>query len=256
DEGEVPPRQACHVEQIVDEPENVLGLTLDDRQLWRLLITEATAEKLGREENRRKGIAELVAKDGQEFILRTVGVPELEGLTPDGLFLQEPGDGTRKELSDLMDEPLVAIVVVAAIGGEADRAQFELHRLQRKTEPTNRTSARQGGPLAEHRGDHFPVHRRERARCDRLEVLAIAGHRPVLAIGRTVDRQRETLKPHAPAHAPASGTDERREGVRLPAFRQVFQEDVDPTDLGVDRHQNSENISSADMPVASAMMLA
>ena len=102
----------------------MLGLTLDDPQLSRRLVTKAAAEKLDREQNRGEGVAQLMAKNCQELILRTDGTLELGGLTPDGLCLQKPRDGTREELGDLMHEPLVAIAVMASIVGETDRAHL------------------------------------------------------------------------------------------------------------------------------------
>ena len=69
------------VEQVVDQPHELLELALDDRQLLRRLA--AQMHQLDGHHDRRQGISQLVAQHGQELVLgarRVLGrAPRLDG---------------------------------------------------------------------------------------------------------------------------------------------------------------------------------
>ena len=68
-----------HVEQVVDEPDDVLDLAFDDAALTVGADDAAQTHQLERREDRRQWIAQFVAEHRQEFVLRPV---RRFGLTP------------------------------------------------------------------------------------------------------------------------------------------------------------------------------
>ena len=70
-------RDARDVEQVIDEPHQVLHLPLDDDALSLESRRSAQLDELKRGENGRKWIPELMPEDGKELVLASVGFPGL-----------------------------------------------------------------------------------------------------------------------------------------------------------------------------------
>src|SRR5256885_2599874 len=66
-------RSARDVEQVIDEPHQVLHLPLDDDAFSLESRLSAQPDELKRGEDGRKWISELVPEDGQELVLASVG---------------------------------------------------------------------------------------------------------------------------------------------------------------------------------------
>ena len=95
-------RDARDIEQIVDQPDQVSGLALDDRPLFLEHRFAAQAHELQRGQHRRQGIAKLVSQHRQELVLRAIGARRLVGecLQPAARQLQlQPRRHLRQQLA-------------------------------------------------------------------------------------------------------------------------------------------------------------
>jgi hypothetical protein len=208
-----------HVEQVVDEADDVLHLPLDHRGLRRRAA--AHPHQRDRRQDRREGVAQLVPQHREELVLRAVGALGLgAGLL--GLAV-EPGvlDGHRGAVGERRreGEVLGPVAALRLRGGEGQRADGraahqEGHREvgaqpQRAQEPQVLRVARGGleGRLGDVRHHHRPARAEDLphgARGDRVvgvATLDLLHHREL----RRVDvRHRE------PRHAAALQQVDRR----------------------------------------------
>ena len=75
-EGDLAARHPRDVEQIVDEPHEVLGLAQDHLPLVRRRHVAAQLHELGGGEDGRQRVAELVRQQRQEFVLAAIGLAQ------------------------------------------------------------------------------------------------------------------------------------------------------------------------------------
>jgi hypothetical protein len=75
-------RDACHVEQVVDQAHHVVELALDHTPFLQRDVSRAHSHQLQRRENGGEWISELVAEDRQEFILGAIGLFRSIALLP------------------------------------------------------------------------------------------------------------------------------------------------------------------------------
>ena len=89
-ELDLPARDAGDVQQVVDEPGQVLHLAFDDlRRPFMVLSSRGSLQDLSGIADRRQRISELVGEHRQELVLAPVGLFERLGVPP--AFLQQPG---------------------------------------------------------------------------------------------------------------------------------------------------------------------
>ena len=110
---DLPPADARDVEELVDDPHHVPRLPFDDGELP-LRRARVPLHHLERGDHRRQRIAQLVAEDGEKFVLAPVGILQVP---------QEPGvvQGDRRLRRDASEQALMLLREVS--GSAVDECQ-------------------------------------------------------------------------------------------------------------------------------------
>ncbi|HTB72849.1 MAG TPA: hypothetical protein VK762_06380 [Polyangiaceae bacterium] len=219
-------RQPGDVEQVVDQPNEMLRLALDHVELLRWLSGGARLEDVDGCHDRRERVAQLVTEQRKEVVLAFAQTPRF-------FFQLQSRDERTEVLPRVVAEPHVPVRVDARCGRKGDGADGSPGHLEWNAYAPRALTA--GRAAFEHAMDGRYLLIGQVREHRPPQSLVLARRQPANGLVAPVvadERERASIEVDDPAKTSGHHQQKRLEVRGVGTFREQLDEDVEPPDVG------------------------